>query len=104
MLAPEPADVELDADLEEQQHHADIGQQADLLLVRLAVFGQQLEGDQADHQVADDRGQPDASGDEPEHRCREEYRPQLEDRDGGLFHDASVPGRKPRLTPRMPRP
>ena len=36
--------------------------------------------------VADDRGQADAPGEVPEHRGREEYRTELKDRDGGLFH------------------
>ena len=105
VLPSQSAHVELDADLEEQQHHADVGQQAHLLLVGLAVLGQQLEGDQADHQVADDRGQAEAAGDEPEDRCREEHRAELEDRDGGLFHACQrTRSRRRAATPRMPRP
>ena len=72
VFASQPAHVQLDADLEEQQHHADIGQQLHLLAVGLAVLRQQLEGDQADHQVADHGGQPEATRDVPEDGRRQE--------------------------------
>ncbi len=90
MLTPEPAHVELDADLEQQQHDADIGQQLHLLAIGLAGFGEQLEGHQADHQVTDHRRQAKPPRDEPEHGSGQEQRAQLEDREGGRFHGCSL--------------
>ena len=34
VVAPQPAEVHLDADLEQEQHDADVGQQLELVVVR----------------------------------------------------------------------
>ncbi len=111
VLAPQPAHVELDADLEEQQHHANIGEQTYELLGGTRALGQQLEAHEAYQQVADDRRQAHTPGDEPEHRGGEEDHPEFQDRDGGR-----LPSSKPTRSrwrsvvasvfpgPRMPGP
>ncbi len=58
MLATEAAEVDLDADLEQEQHDADLGQQLDLVAIG-DVPGREPGDDQPGGQVADDRGQPE---------------------------------------------
>ena len=58
--------------------------------VRLGLLGQELEGDEADDEVADDGRQPDPTGGIPEHGRGQEDGAELQDGDGRGFH-----GRQP---------
>ena len=91
MLPAQPAHVELDADLEEQQDDPEIGQQLDLLTVRLGVLGQELEGDDADDEVADDGRQAQTARDVPEDGGGQEDGAELEDGQGRRLHGGSLP-------------
>ena len=61
VVAPQPGEVHLDPDLEQQQHDADVGQQLELLVVGDIARRERREP-QADGQVADDRGEMRAVG------------------------------------------
>ena len=62
LLAPDAANVDLDAHLEQEEYDAEIGQQLDLVPIG-HVAGREWRYDDAQEQVADDRGQPDAACD-----------------------------------------
>ena len=57
VLAAEPGDVDLDADLEQQQHDADVGEQHELVVVG-DVARRERRHRQPHDEVADDRRQP----------------------------------------------
>ena len=58
MLAPDAAEVDLDADLEQEQDHPDVGQELDLVAVG-DVPGRERRDGQPGRQVADDSRQPE---------------------------------------------
>ena len=70
-LPPDPADLgkrELEADREEQQHDAHLGQQLDIVL-RLDDAHACRAGDRAGDDERDDRGDSDAAEDQDEDQC-----------------------------------
>ncbi len=101
LLPSDPREIHLDADLEQQQHHADVGQQLDLLAVRDVARRERRHG-HAQREVADDGGQADTPGDPAERRGRKQDEAELEDRTGGEIHarqdTGSPPGRRPPTT------
>ncbi len=56
VVASQPGQVDLDADLEQQQHDTDVGQQLELLAVGDVARRERREAE-PDRQVADDRGE-----------------------------------------------
>ena len=60
MVASQLGQVDLDADLEQEQHDPDVGQQLELLAVRDVARRERREA-QPDRQVADDRGEVQAA-------------------------------------------
>ena len=93
MLAAEPRDVDLDADLEQEQHDADVGEQHELLVVR-DVAGRERRDEHADREVADDRREPQTARRETRQGRHEQQQPELEDRQRRRFHGCIVRGRE----------
>jgi len=96
-----PTHIDLDPDLEQEQDHADIGQQLQLLVVG-DVAGRERRDEEADREVADDRRQPHAAGQPTGERRQEKEHPDLEDRQRRGFHGpmlAGVDGVRPRDGP-----
>ena len=60
MVASQLGQVDLDADLEQEQHDPDVGQQLELLAVRDVARRERREA-QPDREVADDRGEVQAA-------------------------------------------
>ena len=91
MLAAQAPEVDLDTDLEEQEHHADVCEQLELLPVGDEAGRERRHGD-TERQVADDGGKPEPTG-EPTGRDRsQQQRAELEDR-GCRLHGSDASGR-----------
>jgi uncharacterized pyridoxal phosphate-dependent enzyme len=90
MLAPEMREVDFDPDLEEQQHHADVSQELELVPVG-DVAGRERRDCETDDEIADDRGQAHPSGEPACRGCRQQECTELQDRNG-CRHGARVPG------------
>src|SRR5207249_7704571 len=72
------AQIELDADLEQQQHDAHVGKDLDLMAVG-DVAGRERTHGEADDEVAEDRGEPDPPARHPGERGGEQLDADLED-------------------------
>ena len=88
MLAPQAAEVDLDADLEQQQDDADVGQQLDLVAVG-DVAGRERRDREAGREVADDGRQPELARD-PAERRREQQRQADVEQEVGRLHGPSI--------------
>ena len=89
MLAAELTQVDLDADLEQQEDRPDLGEQADLGAVRDVARGERRDGE-PDGEVADDRRQRQAPGEPAGAARREQDRADLEHGDRGVLHPRMV--------------
>ena len=92
MVASQPGEVHLDPDLEQEQDHADVGQQLELLVVG-HVARREWREPQADRQVADDRGEMEPSRQPAGGDRREQDEADLEDGRGRAGHARMVRGR-----------
>ena len=92
MVASQPGEVHLDADLEQEEDHADVGQQLELLVVGDVARGERREP-QPDGQVADDRGEMQPSCQPAGGDRREQDEADLEDGRGRAGHPRMVRGR-----------
>ena len=91
VLAPESGDVDLDADLEQEQHDAEVGEQLKLLVVG-DVAGRERRHEHADREVAHDRRQAQPTCDPAGERRDEQEQPELEDRERRRIHSRIVRG------------
>jgi len=85
-IANQPHRVDLDADLEQEQHHADIRQQLELTPVG-HITRRERRNDQAHDQVAEHRGQPQPPGQPARRHRQQEHEPDLEDCRRGFGRD-----------------
>ena len=92
VLAPKLADVDLDADLEQQEDRPDLGEQADLSPIGDVAGGERRDGE-PDRQVADDRRQAQPPREPACSGCGEEDRSDLENGDGRVLHGRDGTGR-----------
>ena len=83
VLAAQAPEVDLDTDLEEQEHHAHVREQLELLPVGHEAGRERRHGD-TERQVADDGGKPEASGEPAGRDGGQQQRAELEDGGGGL--------------------
>ena len=101
---PESPEVDLDADLEQQQHHADVGEQLELLAVG-DVAGREGRDGEAESEVADNRRQPETPRQPAGGDGRNEERAELEDRRRAFHLHAFGDGHAPNLgEPSRPAP
>ena len=91
VLAPELTEVDLDADLEEQQDRPDLGEQVDLAPVSDVARRKRRDGD-SDGEIADDGRQRKTPGEPAGERRREQDCPDLEDGDRVVVHVRMVRG------------
>ena len=89
MLATHVPDVDLDADLEQEQHDADVGEELDLVAVR-DVAGRERRDDQARHEIADHRGKAQPARDPSERRRQQERQADVEQEVAGV-HGTRIP-------------
>jgi hypothetical protein len=98
---PEPREVDLDAGLEQQQDHAQLGQQLELGVVDRQRPGQRRHR-QAGTQEAGQRGQrqpaghPAQTGSQQHHRAQLQDQPRCVDGAGGGQHRNHGSGQRPR--------
>ncbi len=81
--------IDLDADLEEEQHDADVREHLELVTIR-DVAGRELRHEDPDGEVADHRGERDAPRRPARERREREDEPELEDRRRRRLHRQSA--------------
>ena len=91
MFAPQMPQVDLDPDLEQQQHDSDVGEQLQLVAIG-DVAGRERRDRQPHDEVADDRGQGQPSCQPAGCGRRQQHRAEFQDREGG-GHPHRVRGR-----------
>ena len=91
MVAAQPCQVDLDADLEQEEHDPDVGEQLELLVVG-HVAGRERREAEPDGQVADDRREMEPARDPARGDRGEQDQADLEDGRRLGVHLGMVPG------------
>ena len=91
VFAAEAAEVDLDPHLEQEQHHADLGHQLDLVAVRL-VAGRERRHGEAGREVPDDRREPELARHPPERGREQQREADVEDEVGRLHRPRIAAG------------
>ena len=90
VVAPQPGQVDLDPDLEQEQDDADVGEQLELVVVG-DVAGRERREAEADDEVPDDRREPEPPREPAARHGRQQDQADLEDGRRGGVHLAMVP-------------
>ena len=90
MLTAQVAEVDLDPDLEQQEHDTQLGHELELVAVRL-VAGRERGDREAGGEIADHRRQPELARDPPEPGGEQEREADIEDEVGRL-HGRRITG------------